>query len=364
MEWLEWTLWDNTIQAWLLMLGIVAGVLLFLALFKWLFSPRLRRAAETETRIDDLLLELTRRTRLFLLMFVVAFFATRPLALRPAADHAIRAAAVVAILLQVGLWALTLLDLWLKHYREIRLESDAAAVTTIGAIGFMAKIVLWSILTLLALANLGFDVTALVTGLGVGGVAIALATQNILGDLFASLSIVIDKPFIIGDFIIIGDFAGTVEQIGLKTTRIRSLSGEQLIFSNSDLLSSRIRNFKRMAERRVLFSFGVIYQTSSDQTEAIPAMVRELIDAEELTRFDRAHLKGFGDSSLDFEVVYYVLQPDYGVYMDIQQRINLGLMRRFEKEGIGFAYPTRTLFIESNLQEAWGAPGEGAGAKA
>jgi small-conductance mechanosensitive channel len=167
--------------------------------------------------------------------------------------------------------------------------------------------------------------------------------QNILGDLFASLSIVMDKPFVIGDFIVVDDCAGTVEHVGLKTTRVRSLSGEQLVFANSDLLGARLHNYKRMNERRILFGFGVLYATPPDQVEQIASMVRNIVEAQPQTRFDRAHFKGFGESSLDFEVVYWMLDPDYNRYMDTQQSINLALLRAFTDAGIGFAFPTRTL---------------------
>lgn len=165
------------------------------------------------------------------------------------------------------------------------------------------------------------------------------------GDLFASLSILLDKPFVVGDFIIVGELLGSVEHIGLKTTRLRSLSGEQLIFSNSDLLNSRIRNYKRMAERRVDFSFGGVYQTSPGQLEAIPEMIRDIVAGVEGARFDRAHFKGFGESAFTFEVVYYVESRDYPVYMDIRQKINLAICRAFAERGIEFAYPTRTLYV-------------------
>jgi small-conductance mechanosensitive channel len=179
----------------------------------------------------------------------------------------------------------------------------------------------------------------------VGGIAVALAVQNVLGDLFASFSIVLDKPFVIGDFIIVGDHLGTVEHVGLKTTRIRSLSGEQLVFSNTDLLGSRIRNFKRMYERRVVFSLGVVYQTPARLLEKIPPMLRQIVESREQVRFDRAHFRDFGPHSLNFEIVYWVLSPDYALYMDIQQEINLEIYRRFEQEGIDFAYPTQTLYL-------------------
>ena len=177
------------------------------------------------------------------------------------------------------------------------------------------------------------------------GIAIALAVQNILGDIFCSLSIILDKPFELGDFIIVGDLMGTIEHIGIKTTRLRSLSGEQLVFSNSDLVGSRIRNYKRMWQRRIVFEFGVTYQTPAAKVERIPGIVAEILGGQDRARLDRAHFKSYGNSALIFEVVYYVLEPDYNVYMDVQQAINLALMHRFEAEGIEFAYPTQTLYV-------------------
>jgi len=193
--------------------------------------------------------------------------------------------------------------------------------------------------------HMGFNITALVAGLGIGGVAVALAVQNILGDLFASLSIVLDKPFVVGDFIVVDDMRGTVERVGVKSTRVRSLDGESLVFSNSELLKSRIRNFRQLTERRVLFTIGVTYQTPAAQVGSIPAWLRAIVEEREKTRFDRAHFKEYADSALVFEVVYYVLDPAYNVYMDIQQAINLEILERFTAEGIGFAYPTQTLHI-------------------
>src|SRR5690606_319662 len=190
--------------------------------------------------------------------------------------------------------------------------------------------------------------TALIASLGVGGIAVALAAQNILGDLFSSLSIMFDKPFVVGDFIIVGEELGTVEKIGLKTTRVRSLHGEQLIFSNTDLLNSRIRNFKRMYQRRIVFSIGITYEPPYEKLKEVASMLRAIVQAHDLVRFDRAHFKGFGDSSLDFEVVYWVLDSDFNKYMDIQQAINLEIFRRFEEQGIAFAYPVRTVHLRGN----------------
>jgi small-conductance mechanosensitive channel len=256
-------------------------------------------------------------------------------------------AAIIALLIQVALWGNRGIAQWLAGYVERQKDrAGAASATTVAILGFISRLVLWSVLMLMILENLGFNISALVASLGIGGVAVALAVQNILGDIFSSLSIAMDKPFEIGDFIIVDDHLGTVEYIGLKTTRIRSLSGEQIVFSNSDLLKSRIHNYKRMYERRVLFGFGVTYQTPLAKLERIPEMVRDIVTAQAKTRLDRVHFKEYGDSSLNYEVVYFVLDPDYNRYMDIQQAINLGIFRRFEQERIEFAYPTRTVYVQ------------------
>ena len=251
----------------------------------------------------------------------------------------------IAVVVQLAIWVNRALSAYISNYQEVRKEENPGGVSIVERLSFLFRLLIWSVALLLVDDNLGYDITALVAGLGISGIAVALAVQNILGDLFASLSIVLDKPFVIGDFIIVGDLMGVVERVGLKTTRVRSLSGEQLIFSNSDLLNSRVRNFKRMEERRVPFAFGVLYQTSPEDLELIPELIREIIEGIDNTRFDRAHFKGFGASSYDFEVVYYVHTPDYNVFMDIQQQINLAICRGFAARGIEFAYPTRTLYI-------------------
>jgi small-conductance mechanosensitive channel len=220
-------------------------------------------------------------------------------------------------------------------------QPDPSIVSASGIIRSVVMLTAGSVLVLLALANLGVEVTPLITGLGIGGIAVALAAQSILGDLFGSLTILLDKPFLVGDFIIVGDQMGTIEKIGIKTTRVRALSGEQLVFSNTDLLSSRIRNFKRMYERRVVFSVGVVYETPVEKLQRIPEIIRQSILTQPQTRFDRAHFNTFGAYSLNFEAVYFVTTPDYNRYMDIQQAINLELVRRFGEEHIEFAYPTQ-----------------------
>lgn len=263
-----------------------------------------------------------------------------------------RRAFTVAFLLQAGFWGVELIQMGIARQERIR-GGDPAFHTVVGVIRVVLRIFVWAMALLLILDNLGVNVTALVAGLGLAGLAIGMALQNILGDLIASFSIVLDKPVEVGDFIMVGDLMGTVQHIGIRSTRLESLSGEQLVFSNTDLISSRIRNYQRMKERRIVFSFGVVYQTPAAQLEAIPGIVEEIVGPVEGARFDRAHFKAYGDYSLDFEVVYYVTTADYRQYMDIQHAINMALYRSFEERGIEFAYPTRTLYVR-------GEGGEGA----
>jgi small-conductance mechanosensitive channel len=346
MEMLRQLLFENALIDWAIAGAIAAAVLTVVVLVKWLVIHRLSLLAErTRTRFDDHLVEVVRGTRLWLLSFPALYLGSHWLSLGDKAVTIAQAMATLALLVQLGLWVIAFMNAWFAQTR-----GGVAAMGSIAVIRFAGNLIVWSIILLMALDNLGVDVTALIAGLGIGGIAVALAMQNILGDLFASLSIVIDKPFVLGDFIIVDEYMGTVEAIGLKTTRIRSLGGEQIVFSNNDLLKTRVRNYKRMYERRIVFSFGVLYQTSPDLLARIPDMARQIIERQPQTRFDRAHFKAFGDSSYDFEVVYWMLDPDYNRYMDTQQAVNLELVRAFAQAGIGFAYPTRTLFIEGGAK--------------
>lgn len=346
-ETLNLELTGGPVEMWILAILVVAVSFLLLKLIVRLLGRRLSRIAEkTSTRIDDGIAELIGKTRWWLLailsLYLGSLFVELPARMAQILDKTL----VIALLLQLGIWANTALKLSIGVYRQRQLERNPASVTALNAIGMFATGLLWLGVILLALDNLGYDVTALIAGLGVGGVAVALAVQSILGDLFASLSILIDKPFVVGDFLIVDDYMGSVEHVGLKTTRVRSLSGEQLVFSNSDLLKSRLRNYGRMYERRVAFNIGVTYDTSRDQLKKIPGIMRTAIEHQENTRFDRSHFFKYGDYALIFETVYYVLGPDYGVYMDIQQAINLEINEAFEREGIEFAYPTQTLLMQ------------------
>ena len=333
-----------TVEAWVTLIAVWTGVSLTLVFLRKFLVLRMRRLAElTSTVVDDVLVSVLQKTKLYFLIALGLYIAVWIAPLTNAMATYISRVAFILLLIQVISWGNQLISDWILRYREQKLEVDAAAVTSMQAVGFIARLLLYTAIILIALDNFGIDVTALIAGLGVGGIAVALAIQNILGDLFASLSIVLDKPFVVGDFLIVDDYLGTVEQIGLKTTRLRSLSGEQIVFANSDLLNSRVRNYKRMFERRIVFAFGVVYTTSYEKLEAIPGIVRQIIESQDQVRFDRAHFKDYGDFSLNFEVVYFVLVADFNVYMDIQQAINLALLKAFEAESIDFAFPTQTL---------------------
>ncbi len=342
----EYVVLGNTLNQWVQSLVLGAGVLAALWLLRRVLSVRLGALAQRTTNLwDDLLVLLIRRTRTITLAAVALWPAMGPLSLPPAAIQGARIFSVLVGALQLAAWGNLLITSILDAKVARLRQDDPSSATSLTGLTILVRGVLWVVLLLLVLDNLGVNISALVAGLGIGGVAIALATQNILGDLFASLSIVLDKPFVVGDFIVVGDMMGTVERIGLKTTRLRSLSGEQLAFSNADLLGSRIRNFKRMSERRVLFTVGVTYQTAADVLGRIGMILRTVVSAEDGVRFDRAHLRSFDDSAITFEVVYYVLDADYNRYMDVQQKINLAIYRRFEADGIEFAYPTQTVYL-------------------
>ena len=339
--------YGNSLASWVLALLVTVGTTVGMYLLRMIAVRRMKAwSRRTDTPIDDVITDIFTRTRFFFFFAIGVYVGLQFVELPPRPTRIVDNLIVIIVLLQAGIWGNRAIALWLKRGRLRPQTADAAGSYTMRAAGFIARVLLWSVLVLMVLDNLGFNITTLVASLGIGGVAIALAVQNILGDIFASLSIALDKPFEIGDFIIVGDYLGSVEYIGLKTTRLRSLSGEQVILSNADLLQSRIRNYKRMFERRVLFEFGVVYQTNYDKLRRIPEIVKAAVEQQPKTRFDRAHFKEYGDSALVFEVVYYVQDADYNVYMDIHQAILLELFRRLPQESVEFAYPTRTLYIQ------------------
>ena len=334
---------ENTIRAWSTA-GLLAGaVCLLLLAVKHLLGRRLTALAKrTTTDVDDVAAELITKVRWYFILALALRSGSIALALSTQIDRAIRQVAAIAVLLQLAVWGNALIGFWLRKWAMRR--GTTAGAATLNAIGFAAKGLLWAVIGVLALRNvLDYDITALLTGLGVGGIAIALAVQNVLGDLFAALSIVLDRPFEEGDTIAVDSFTGVVEHIGLKTTRIRSTGGEQVIFSNADLLRSRVRNLKRIEERRAVLTLGITYDTPAERVASVPAVLRTCVETQPLARFERAHFSRFAESWLEFEVVYLVRSPAYEAYMDTQQAVNLAVLRAFSAEGIAFAFPTRTL---------------------
>jgi small-conductance mechanosensitive channel len=335
----------NTLGSYLFSIALLIIGFVCVRIFRFVVLRRLKKWAEkTATTLDDFLVDIIQSVFLPLAYFGTFYLSANTLNLDPLLSKIINIVGVAILTLFVARLSTALLSYgfnlyWKKRGKDIILERSLNGILRV------IKLIVWSIAVIFFLDNLGFKISAVIAGLGIGGVAVALAAQAILGDLFSYIAILFDRPFEIGDFVIIGEFLGTVEHIGIKTTRIRSLSGEQLVFSNTDLTNSRLRNYKRMGKRRVLFRFGVTYQTALEQLKIIPGLIKDIIDKIKDAVFDRAHFFSYGDFSLVFEVVYYVLSSDYNKYMDIQQEVNFAIKREFEARGIEFAYPTQTLYL-------------------
>lgn len=338
---------------WLWALAAAIAVIAGLIVLTRLVTRKLAKLAETSTTsVDDAVVNALEHTRIWVMIACGVWTGAQSLTLPSGVNRVLDRSIVVVLLFQAASWLSLIIRQTRKGYAERHLDSDAEAVTTLSVLSFFGRLAVWSLFVLLALDNLGFNVTALLAGLGVGGIAVALALQSVLGDVFASLAITVDKPFIVGDFLVLdGGLMGNVEQIGLKSTRLRSLSGEQIIMANNKLLNTNIRNYKRMTERRVELSFGVTYGTPAKKLRQIPNIVREIIDETENTRFDRANFKAFGAYSLDFEAIYFVLDRDYNLFMNIQEQVNLALYSRLEKLGVEFAFPTRTILLSNDEVE-------------
>lgn len=348
--------WSNTPLEWIVAGVLAVGVALGARIAKGFLVNRLRKlAARSETRADDIVVDTLDATRGLFYLAVGAYVGTLALDAKASVRHGLDVAILIALSAQAGLWAQTLFNKSADRWSEKRGGGESSTVA--AGVKFIARLAIWAAVLLTVLANLGVEISAVIAGLGIGGVAAALALQNILGDIFASLSMYFDRPFDIGDFIVVDDFMGNVEGIGIRTTRVKSLSGEQIVFPNGDLVKSRIRNYGRMLERRIVFGFGIEYNLPSDKVERAAQIVAEIVRSVEGVRFDRAHFKSYGAYSLDYEVVYYVLSPEYVIYMNKQQEINLELYRRFEAEGIPFAFPTRTIYHRAEPASAEGDTG-------
>jgi small-conductance mechanosensitive channel len=336
-----------TLDRWGVFLATTAGLFLLLKLMSGVARKRLRaRLARTGDLADVTLARLIERTWTATLLALAALGTLGSGILKPPSpgagldpERTVRVLALLAVFLQVGRWGAGLIDIALERGFRLAKLGESTAQTAMGVVRFFALAALWTSVAILVLATLGIEVTPLLAGLGVGGIAVGFALQRILGDIFCSVAILLDRPFEVGDFIEAGTYLGTVEQIGVKTTRVRSLGGEQIVFPNSDLIQSRIRNFKRMTERRIAFRFAVAYGTPAATVERIPGLVRDIVEGIETTRLDRVHFAAFGETGMSFEAVYFVLDPDMHRAMDIQQQLNLELLSTFEQLGVRFAQP-------------------------
>ena len=347
MDFQDTIIFDNTIQQWGLAFGVFVLVFILLQILKRLISRRLAEYSKsTHTYLDDIFASIVKHTKTFFILVVALWAGSLFLEMPPEARIIRHVVVIINWLFQTGLWSNGAINHWIDARVEEQ-PGDKDRGPTLNAFGLIAKTVIWVILVLLMLDNLpGVDVSTLIASLGVVGIAVALAVQGILGDLFASLSIMLDKPFVIGDFITVGDFGGEVEDIGLKSTRLRSSTGEEIVFSNTDLLDSRIRNYRSLQRRRVLFTLSLTYQIPSDKLSQIPDIVRTVVETHTGTNFNHAYFKGFGDSALNFEVLYHIETKEFSVYREIVQSVNFDLFKRLEAEGIEFAYPTQTVYVE------------------
>lgn len=345
---METVIFENTLKSYLLAFVVIAVGVLIIRLFRQVLLTGLKRIVQTTTStFDDFLIQGLSTTFMPLLYYAVFYYALNMLVLPQWFDQALDIAGMLLWTFLIARLIIFSIDYFLqKHLRKS--GRGMAGVMQLKGIMLILSIVIWSIAILFFINNLGYNVTTILTGLGIGGIAIALATQTILADLFNYFVLFFDRPFEVGDFIVVEDKSGTVESIGIKTTRIKTLTGEQLVFSNTDLTNSRLHNFKRMEHRRIVFALGVAYGTPKEKLEKIPWIIKEAITRQSNIRFDRAHFVSFGDYGLVFEVVYLVLDDDYNLYMDIQQAINLHIYEAFQKDSIAFALPTQNMILQKN----------------
>jgi small-conductance mechanosensitive channel len=342
---------DNTVQEYLIALGIILGGVLALQLFKKIILTRLKKWSEkTQSNLDNFAVAALEKFALPALNFFIIYVGINYLELSEKTAKVIK----VAVAVLITFFLLRLISSIVLHGLQSyvrRQEQGDEKVKQLGGIMLIMNAVIWIIGIIFLFDNLGYNVGTIIAGLGIGGIAIALAAQNILGDLFNYFVIFFDRPFEIGDFIILDDKMGTVEYIGIKTTRVKSLSGEQLILSNSDLTKSRVHNYKRMERRRIEFNIGIVYETPLEKIQEVPSIIKEIITSIDGLTLDRTHFKGYGDFSLIFQTVYFVESPDFNYYMDRQQTINLRLYEEFQKRKIEFAYPTQSVFLTPTNKE-------------
>jgi small-conductance mechanosensitive channel len=325
------------------------GLMIVFKIFKLVILARLNDLSEkTKSDIDDFAIKMVKELKPPFYLIIAFYIAIRPLTLNELVGKVVFGLFIIVLIFQAILIAQKIIDYILerKILKNIEDAEDAQNKrAVIKLLSKIVKIVLWAIGILMVLSNLGVDVTSLMAGLGVGGIAVAFALQGVLGDLFASFSIFIDQPFKVGDYVQAGTESGTIKKVGMKTSRIKTLSGEELVVPNVDIGSARVRNFSRMEKRRIKYDIGVVYGTSSKKLKEIPGIIKKIVDKEKDASFGRVRFTNFGDSALIFEVLYHINKSDFDLYLEVQERINLGIYEEFEKNKIEFAFPTQTLHI-------------------
>lgn len=340
---------NNTLYDYFLAFVIFLALILALKIFQVIILSRLYKIAKkTKTDFDDVLIEIFKSIKPPFYFFLAVYFSIKSLKFPELVDKTIFILFIILIVFQIIRSIERLLDYFINKFlqkSESKGKSKEHSRAMIKTLQVIFRIILWTLGLLLILSNLGVNVNSLIASLGIGGIAVALALQGVLSDVFSSFSLYIDKPFEVGDYIVIGTDTGTVEKIGLKTTRIKTLQGEELVISNQELTSARIQNYRKMKERRIVFNLGVVYNTPVTKLKSIPKLVKEIIKKEKLAKFDRCYFTEFNDSSLNFEIVMYINSPEYEDYLKTRHKINLDIYKTFEKEGIVFAYPTQTLYI-------------------
>jgi len=346
-EFLQMSFFGNALQSWLIALGVFFLALLILKIVKTVVISRLHIIAKkTKTDLDDIVIGAINNIHWPFYVLLSLFISLQLVNIH----DKIYKVSYYALLIAVAYYAIKVAEKLIDYFAALILKNDKEGTSDskqiIGVLTLIAKIILWAGAIMMLLANLGYDVTSLVAGLGIGGVAIALAVQNILSDMFSSFSIYFDKPFKEGDFVVVGDKSGTIKKIGIKSTRMQALQGEEIVISNQELTQAQIQNFGLMERRRVVVGLGVTYDTNSEQLKKIPGIVEKIISEEKLATFDRAHFKSFADSSLLFEIVYYIETSDYAVYMDTQANVNLKIFEQFGQENINFAFPSQTVYLK------------------
>jgi small-conductance mechanosensitive channel len=336
----------NSLAEWLTAVGLAFVVWGALWILRKFIAARYQgySGAQNPTAIR-LIAYLIGNTKQILFLAIAISAAQEWLTLPPKIEHVVSNVVLLMILLQVGLWAGRTVRFYLEM-KELERGADRVFAGSLDIINFVSSMLIWSLLILVALSNFGVNITALLAGLGVGGVAVALALQNVLGDLFASLSIALDKPFVVGDSLVIDTYIGKVEHIGIKTTRLRSESGEQIILSNADILKSRVRNNGRAPELRALTTLRVTYDTPIERLRAIPKLLEGIVGEHPQARFERCHLKTLGEAALLFELTYFVRQPVLNPLLDLQQAVNFRIVEEFRRLGIEFSYPTQVVIVD------------------